>query len=255
MIHGCLKETTATREKRLKQEATLFREKLFNKITSRQKWPKNLIPGSAVETRHRENQATNSGKLPSTFTKQRNIYNLYMAQLVPNNNPFRSAIEANLGVVVNWKMIDNTKLFISTKYQSFYWRSTHGLIYSNVDYKRFGIKDSEKCQCGATQSLHHLMVNCQRSIGLFANFQVQYKLEDPLTECERKMGIDPTKTRTKAILKKLAILRNAIQKYNYRDEALRWQMYLHIVDQVYLSEFAVAYRNDKLPNHFKSWNM
>ena len=42
---------------------------------------------------------------------------------------------------------------------------------------------------------------------------------------------------------------------NYRDEVLRWEIFLHKVDQVYLSEFAVANRNEKLPNHFKSWDM
>ena len=151
--------------------------------------------------------------------------------------------------------IDQTKLFISTKFQSFYWRSTHGLIYSNRDYKRFGVKDSEHCHCGEIQSLQHLMVECQRSNRLFANFQVQYKLQHPLTPTEKLMGIDPTTIRTKAVLKKLAILRNAIIMCNYRDEVLRWEIFLHKVEQVYLHEFAVANKNEKLPNHFKSWDM
>ena len=69
------------------------------------------------------------------------------------------------------------------------------------------------------------------------------------------MGIDPTTIRTKAVLKKLAILSNAIIMSNYRDEVLRWEMLLHKVDQVYLSEFAVANSNEKLPNNFKSWDM
>ena len=56
MLYGCIKEATATREKHMKQEATLLRERLFHKTTSRQKWPKNLIPGSAVEIRNKENQ-------------------------------------------------------------------------------------------------------------------------------------------------------------------------------------------------------
>ena len=129
MLYGCTKEATATREKRMKQEATLLRERLFHKTTSRQKWPKNLIPGSAVEVRNKENQNAYSGKLPSTFIKQWQIYDIFMSQLVPPTNPFRSGVEANLGVVVDWKAIDQTKLFISTKFQSFYWRSTHGLIY------------------------------------------------------------------------------------------------------------------------------
>ena len=50
-------------------------------------------------------------------------------------------------------------------------------------------------------------------------------------QSEKLMGIDPTKTRTKAVLKKLAILRNAIIMSNYRDEVLRWETVLHKVDQ------------------------
>ena len=119
MLYGCIKEATATREKRMKQEATLLRERLFHKTTSRQKWPKNLIPGSAIEIRNKENQTAYSGKLPSTFIKQRQIYDLFMSQLVPPMNPFRSGVEANLGVVVDWKAIDQTKLFYQYKVSKF----------------------------------------------------------------------------------------------------------------------------------------
>ena len=160
-----------------------------------------------------------------------------------------------MGIRVDWKAIDKTKVFISTKYQSFWWRSLHGLVYSNRDYKRFGVKEDEKCQCGETQTLVHLMADCQRSKQLFANFQVQYSLKENLTDCEKIMGIDPTKARTKAVLKKLAILRNAIIMSNYRDEILRWEMVLAKIDKVYVNEYAVAYRQEKLPMHFKSWDM
>ena len=178
-----------------------------------------------------------------------------MSQLVPPLNPFRSKMEANMGIVVDWKALDKTKLFISTKYESFCWRSLHGLVYTNRDYKRFGVKEDEICQCGETQNLTHLMVECRRSKHLFANFQVQYSLRESLTDCEKIMGIDPTKSRTKATLKKLAILRNAIIMSNYRDENLRWEMVLAKIDKVYVSEYAVANRQEKLPMHFKSWDM
>ena len=69
------------------------------------------------------------------------------------------------------------------------------------------------------------------------------------------MGIYPTKSRTKATLKKLAILRNAIIMSNYRDENLRWEMVLAKIDKVYVSEYAVANRQERLPIHFKSWDM
>ena len=239
----------------MKKEASNIRERLFNKTTSRQKWPRRLVPGSAIDKRHNENQITYSEKLPNSFIKQRQIYDLFMSQLVPPLNPFRSKVEANLGIIVDWSTIDKAKLFISTKLESFAWRSTHGLVYTNKNYKRFGVKEEEKCQCGEVQTLEHLMIDCQRSKQLFANFQVQYKLQEELTETEKLMGIDPTKTRTKAVLKKLAILRNAIIMSNYRDEILRWEKVLHEIDRVYTQEFAVANRRDKLPSHFKSWDM
>ena len=69
------------------------------------------------------------------------------------------------------------------------------------------------------------------------------------------MGIDPTVQRTKAVLKKLAILRHAIITHNYRDEVLRWPMVLHKVEQEYLREYGVANKRDKLSSHFKSWDM
>lgn len=79
----------------------------------------------------------------------------------------------------------------------------------------------------------HLMVDCHNSKNLFANFQVQFCLEEKLTDCEKMMGIDPTKTRTKAVLKKLAILRNAIIMSSYRDEVLRWETVLEKIDRCY----------------------
>ena len=255
MLQSSLKKASTSREDSIRREACVIRERLFHKTTSKQKWPKRLVPGSAVEIRYNENKIRYDGKQPSSFIKQREVYNLFMSQLVPPMNKFRSRIEANLGIVVDWRAIDKCNLFISTKFQSFNWRSSHGLIYTNKDYKRFGVKEEESCHCGETQSLKHLMVDCQRSKVLFANFQVQYKLQEKLTETEKLMGIDPTKQRTKAVLKKLAILRNAIIMSNYRDETLRWSMVLHKIDKVYTHEYAVANRQDKLHMHFKSWDM
>ena len=69
------------------------------------------------------------------------------------------------------------------------------------------------------------------------------------------MGIDPTIQRTKGVLKKLAILRNAIIMANYRDEVLRWPMVLNKIDKVYVLEYAIADRQEKLSMHFSSWDM
>ena len=42
---------------------------------------------------------------------------------------------------------------------------------------------------------------------------------------------------------------------NYRDEILRWEMVLAKIEKVYVNEYAVANRQEKLPMHFKSWDM
>ena len=255
MLLSSLDRAKVSREDTFRREACNIRDRLFHKITSKQKWPKRLVPGSAVEVRHNENVVKYGGMQPCSIRKQRDIYNIFMSQLVPPMNKFRSRIEANLGIEVNWKQIDCSNLFISTKLQSFNWRSTHGLIYTNKDYKRFGVKEEEKCHCGDIQTLEHLMLQCQRSKMLFANFQVQFKMQEKLTDTEKLMGIDPTVQRTKGLLKKLAILRNEIIMSNYRDEVLRWPMVLHKIDRTYTLEYAVANRHEKLHMHFKSWDM
>ena len=107
MLQNSLKKASTTREDSLKRGTHVIRDRLFRKTTSRQRWPKRLVPGSAVEARHNENRIKYVGKQPSSFTKQREIYNLFMSQLVPPMNNFRSRIEANLGIVVDWRSIDN----------------------------------------------------------------------------------------------------------------------------------------------------
>lgn len=178
-----------------------------------------------------------------------------MSRLVPRMNPFRSKIEASLGTQVNWQDIDSKKIFIDSKHQSFMWRSLHGLLYTNKEYKRFEVKDSSKCACGEEQNLEHVMLLCQRYKRLFANFERQYDLTSKLSNIEKLMGIDPTIKRSISIYKKLNILRKAIIQSNHHDEVLRWNRVLHKIDLVYVQEYSIANKNDKIPQHFKAWGM
>ena len=57
------------------------------------------------------------------------------------------------------------------------------------------------------------------------------------------------------ILKKLAILRREVLLHNHRDEVLRWPTVIKKIEDVYVQEYAIADKNDKLPAHFKSWDM
>ena len=231
-------------------------QRLFNKTSSGLKWPKGkLVPGSALEMRDKENRSVYVGKKPSELHKQREIYQLFMSRLVPRMNPFRSKIEASLGTQVNWQDIDSKKIFIDSKHQSFMWRSLHGLLYTNKEYKRFEVKDSSKCACGEEQNLEHVMLLCQRYKRLFANFERQYDLTSKLSNIEKLMGIDPTIKRSISIYKKLNILRKAIIQSNHHDEVLRWNRVLHKIDLVYVQEYSIANKNDKIPQHFKAWGM
>ena len=67
------------------------------------------------------------------------------------------------------------------------------------------------------------------------------------------IGIDPTMERKKIINKKLNILRRAIHSYNHKDETLRWGAYQDLVERVYTIEYAIADRNEKVPQHLLHW--
>ena len=74
------------------------------------------------------------------------------------------------------------------------------------------------------------MIECRASRKRFANLQVEYELQENLSECEKLIGIDQTIWRTKDVLEKLAIARYAIIMSNYHDEVLRWPMVLNKID-------------------------
>merc|ERR1712038_1208432 len=57
-LHKSLLKASTALDNALQDEARGIRERLFQKTTSRQKWPKRLIPGSAVDRRDKQNQAT-----------------------------------------------------------------------------------------------------------------------------------------------------------------------------------------------------
>ena len=155
---------------------------------------------------------------------------------------------------MKWQEIDTKKIFIDSKHQSFLWKSTHGLLYTNKEYKRFAVKDDSKCICGEEQSLEHVMLQCQRNKNLYANFERQFDLSTRISDTEKLMGIDPTIPRSISTYKRLNILRRAIMRSNYRDEVLRWEKVLQKIDELYVKEYAIADKNDRLPQHFKAWD-
>jgi hypothetical protein len=42
--------------------------------------------------------------------------------------------------------------------------------------------------------------------------------------------------------------------FNHQDIKLRWEMFINQVDKIYVIEYAIADRSDKLPLHLKIWD-
>jgi hypothetical protein len=49
-------------------------------------------------------------------------------------------------------------------------------------------------------------------------------------------------------------LRKQLYDFNHQDIKLRWEMFINRVDEIYVIEYAIADRNDKLPLHLKIWD-
>ena len=81
----------------------------------------------------------------------------------------------------------------------------------------------------------------------------QFKLNRKLSEKEKLLGVDPNIHMSKLLIKKLSILRRLIYQFNHRDEKLRWNMFLEVVDRTYTIEYAIADRNGRVPQHLKHW--
>ena len=138
---------------------------------------------------------------------------------------------------------------------AFQWRSSHGKLFANKHFHAMGIKQTASCgYCEEeSQSLGHLFLKCISIQQLFACFEKQFKLVDKLTDLEKIIGVDPTKSRPKLIMKKLSILRRMIYQSNHKDEKPRWGQFLDLIEKVYTYEYAIAERNGKVFQHLKHW--
>jgi hypothetical protein len=70
------------------------------------------------------------------------------------------------------------------------WQSTHDRLYANRDFKRFHVKDREKCTyCSEEKpTIDHMFKNCTRDDNLFAKIYVQFK-QSKLTTFEKLESI------------------------------------------------------------------
>jgi hypothetical protein len=60
--------------------------------------------------------------------------------------------------------------------------------------------------------------------------------------------MDPKIERSLITIKRLNILKKQLYDFNHQDIKLRWEMYLNWVDEIYVIEYAIADRSDKLPS-------
>ena len=68
------------------------------------------------------------------------------------------------------------------------------------------------------------------------------------------IGVDPTISRPKLILKKLSILRRMIYQCNHKDEKPRWGQFMELIEKIYTYEYAIADSNGKVFQHLKHWD-
>jgi hypothetical protein len=93
---------------------------------------------------------------------------------------------------------------------------------------------------------------CSYSQHLFACFE--RKLSEKLSELEKLKGIDPLIERSLIMIKHFNILSKQLYDFNHQEVKLRWEMFLNRVDEIYIIEYAIADRSDKLPLHLKFWD-
>jgi hypothetical protein len=79
-------------------------------------------------------------------------------------------------------------------------------------------------------------------------------LSEKLSELEKLIGIDPLIERSLIMIKLLNILRKKLYDFNHQDIKLRWEMFLPRVNEIYIMEYAIADRSDKLRLHLKIWD-
>ena len=79
-------------------------------------------------------------------------------------------------------------------------------------------------------------------------------MSEKLSELEKLIGIDPLIERSLIMIKRLNILRKQLYDFKHQDIKLKWEMFLNRVDEIYIIEYVIAERSNKLPLHLKIWD-
>ena len=215
------------------------------------KWKNKMIPGSSARAQETMLEERHNDHI-TTYKKQKQRYWLAVDQVITPVLNFRQQFDN-----MDWEKVDKEKIFTHSKYRAFMWKSSHGKLYGNKDFVRFGLKDDEKCElCNEPrQTFVHLMTECSKTQCLFANLEVHLKLEDKWTDKEKLIGMDPEKKRSKGQLKKLNILRKVIYDCNREEVTPKWEKYLTNAETIYTMEYVISDKNDTVFKCLQSWDM
>jgi hypothetical protein len=186
---------------------------------------------------------------------QRAMYWLSVDQILPRPSPFRERVEARH--LVDWKWTDGLKLFTESHMQAFYWRSTHGKLYGRSNLFRFNYVDDPRCNmCSAEkQNAEHIFRACPRIQILFKNFEKHLKLAIPMSVMEKLIGVDKNSCRDQITNKKIGVLRKCVYDAVHAQHIPKWETVLKSIDNLYVTEYAIAEKNGRVHKVLKEWNL
>jgi hypothetical protein len=186
---------------------------------------------------------------------QRSMYWLSVDQLVPRPSPFRDKWTDTYGI--DWKWTDSLKLFTESRMQAFQWRSSHGKLYGRSDLDRFNYVGDSVCHlCNAPkQNIEHIYLQCPRIQLLFKNFERHLKLDTPISDCEKIIGADKNKERSKLTNKKLGVLRKCVYDSVHAQVTLKWEQVLKSIDNLYIIEYSIGEKNGRVHKVLKEWDL
>jgi hypothetical protein len=141
-ILGSIADAASSRDIAWQQVAHRSRKQFTDEISNTVKWGPcyNVWDFQAEDATLRGQRAMairemycNKGVLD--ISSQRQLYWLNIAYVVPKSHPFRCKYD------IDWKKVDRIQISNYSKQQASGWRSTHGKLYGNKDFFRFGGKN------------------------------------------------------------------------------------------------------------------
>ena len=128
---------------------------------------KGSFPGGGPESRDAISMVVAGASLDVADMKMGNILRFTAANREHKNSSFQVKVRERLGVSQDTYIAAFSKIkltSIDTKTRSFHYRLLSGLLYGNVDFHKFGFRDSPGCNWCITgaqeQTLWHLLLEC-----------------------------------------------------------------------------------------------